>query len=51
MLLNLRLEYERRNKKKEAKEAAVYEQFMKMKSLEPESYHTINLESGKQQTE
>ena len=38
-----RLEYEARNKKKEAKEAAVYEKFIHLKTNEPESFHTVNL--------
>ncbi len=37
------MEYEKRNKAKEAKEAAVYEKFSQMKNENPDAHHAINL--------
>ncbi len=39
-----RLEYEKRNKKKEAKEAAAYEAFQKLKSENRHESTAVNLE-------
>ena len=39
------MEYEKRNKAKEAKEAAVYKMAMEMKDSKPDQFHTVNLDS------
>ncbi len=49
-IINHRLEYEKRNKAKEAKEAAVYKLAMEMKEAVPEKFHAVNLESANANT-
>lgn len=42
-IINHRLEYETRNRKKEAKEAAVFKLVEDMKKTQPNEYHAVNL--------
>ena len=37
-----RLEYEKRNKEKQAKEAKVYKLAMEMKEAKPDEFHVVN---------
>ncbi|CAF1617123.1 unnamed protein product, partial [Didymodactylos carnosus] len=45
-IIENRLQYERRNKKKEAKEAAAYEAFQKLKAENKQASHAVNVETG-----
>ena len=42
-IISHRLEYETRNRKKEAKEAAVYKLVQDLKKNQPDEYHAVNL--------
>lgn len=44
-IINHRLEYEKRNKKKQAKEAAVYKIAMEKKKANPDEFHVVNSSS------
>jgi len=43
MKLIIRMEYEIRNQKKEAKQAAVYKIAEDLKKAQPDEYHAVNL--------
>jgi hypothetical protein len=43
--ISLRLEYEKRNKAKEEKEATVYKLAMEMNKVEPNEYHAVNFKN------
>lgn len=44
-IINHRLEYEKRNKAKQAKEAAVYKIAMELKESKPDEFHVVNTDS------
>jgi ethanolamine-phosphate cytidylyltransferase len=44
-IISHRLEYEKRNKAKEAKEATVYKLSLEMNKLEPNEYHAVNFKN------